>query len=497
MIKYWIESDRIRDRVFIPKYYSPEIDARLESLRQTHQLRSVRDLIEAGFLSSATGDEIGKNAYGTGDIPFVRTSDIANWEIKAAPKQGVSDAIYQEYAAVQDVQEGDILVVRDGTYLIGTNCFVSKVDKALIYQSHLLKLRVDRKDEIDPHLLFLALNCRVVQDQFRSFQFTADIIDTIGARFFDTVLPIPRSESIRRSLTERTQAALTSRMLGKAFVKHAPVILEEVLASGSVEALDRFRSTSPEAVVELLQHQAVTSEFGEFEHYWLDSADVRDLILVPKYYEPSIAKELARLTPHCDLLTFGELRARGAVDFGSGDEIGKLAYGTGRYPFLRTSDFANWEIKHDPKHGVSRAIYDMYSERQDVRANDILLVRDGTYLVGSSCMVTAEDEASLFCGGLLKIRALQPEVIDPFLLLGLLNSHIVKRQIRTKQFTRDVIDTLGNRLDEVVLPIPSERKIRTAISLAIRSVIESRIAARHSITSLTQEIEESGAERAA
>lgn len=489
MIKYWIQSDKIRGKIFIPKYYNPEIDASLDALAKTHNLSPISALIENDVLAAATGDEIGKNAYGTGDIPFVRTSDISNWEIKAAPKQGVSREIYDEYARAQDVQEGDILVVRDGTYLIGTNCFVTRVDKELIYQSHLLKLRVKDTEQLDPHILFLALNSPIAQRQIRSFQFTADIIDTIGARFFDTILPIPRSEQTRASLASRTQAALTSRMLGKAFIKQSPVIMEEVLRTGSPAALEQFLSASVDEVVEMLRHETVTSEFGEFEHYWLNSDEIKESILIPKYYEPSIRRELDSLAPFCELRTFAELRKDGWLNYGTGDEVGKMAYGTGKYPFLRTTDFANWEIKHDPKQGVSRAIYDEYAPYQDVQENDILLVRDGTYLVGSSCIITDEDTNALYCGGLIKLRAARPHDLDPFLLLGLLNSYIVKRQIRTKQFTRDVIDTIGNRLDEVVLPIPRSPAIRKAISEAVRTMVSSRIAARLQIAALVQEIE--------
>src|SRR5438067_12388715 len=152
MIKFWIQSDKIRDRVFIPKFYDPEISARLRELAATHDCLLVDQLITKGVVSATTGDEIGKAAYGTGDIPFVRTSDIVNWEIKAAPKQGISEEIYHDYATGQDVQEGDILLVRDGTYLIGVNCFVTRFDKQLLYQSHLLKLRVNDKEILDPHL---------------------------------------------------------------------------------------------------------------------------------------------------------------------------------------------------------------------------------------------------------------------------------------------------------------------------------------------------------
>jgi hypothetical protein len=489
MIKFWIQSDKIRDRVYIPKFYNPQVMSRLSELAASHDCVRIRDLLDDGVVSAATGDEIGKAAYGTGDIPFVRTSDISNWEIKTAPKQGVSPEIYEEYARSQDVQEGDILLVRDGTYLIGVNCFVTKLDRRLLYQSHLLKLRVRKSELLDPKLLFLALNSPIAQRQIRSFQFTADIIDTIGDRFFDTVLAIPKDKQKAASLSRKCEAALRTRMKGKAFIKHFPLLIQEVLRTGSVSPLDDFGEASDEKIENSLQQDTISSEFGGFEHFWLYSDAIHQGILIPKYYDPTVRKELASLEPHCQLRSFAQLRDEGVVSYHTGDEIGKMAYGTGEIPFLRTSDFSNWEISHEPKQGVSLEIYNDYARREDVRENDILLVRDGTYLVGSSCMVTKDDVQCLFCGGLLKVRALKAEQIDPFLLLGLLNSYIVKRQIRTKQFTRDVIDTLGNRLDEVVLPIAKSSAVRNAISAAVKMAIESRVQARNEIRRLAEAIE--------
>jgi len=130
---------------------------------------------------------------------------------------------------------------------------------------------------------------------------------------------------------------------------------------------------------------------------------------------------------------------------------------------IRTSDFANWELKHDPKQGLARFIYDGYREKQDVRPLDIFVVRDGTWLVGSSTIVTEGDEEIVFCGGLVKLRTLDEDALPPYLLLALLNTYVVKRQMRSKQFTRDVIDTLGRRLDEVRLPVPRSAELRQRI----------------------------------
>ena len=59
-------------------------------------------------------------------------------------------------------------------------------------EKHILKFRIVDKDAINPYLFFLSLNCSLVQHQIRNMQFTADIIDTLGSRYKEIVLPIPK-----------------------------------------------------------------------------------------------------------------------------------------------------------------------------------------------------------------------------------------------------------------------------------------------------------------
>ena len=66
----------IEGGILIPKYYNPEIDAELAQLSETHELVTVQQLVEDGVVALQTGHEPGKLAYGTGSIPFIRTSDI-------------------------------------------------------------------------------------------------------------------------------------------------------------------------------------------------------------------------------------------------------------------------------------------------------------------------------------------------------------------------------------------------------------------------------------
>ena len=61
--------------------------------------------------------------------------------------------------------------------------------------------------------------------------------------------------------------------------------------------------------------------------------------------------------------------------------------------------------------------------------------------------------------------------------------------MRSKQFTRDIIDTLGKRLFEVVLPLPKDAKLRKRIADETRKVIETRASLRDRAKAIALEIE--------
>lgn len=205
--------------------------------------------------------------------------------------------------------------------------------------------------------------------------------------------------------------------------------------------------------------------------YWLNTSEILNDILIPKYYDPEIEAELQMLCDTHNLVTLGDLIDNSIISITTGDEVGKMAYGTGKIPFIRTSDISNWELKIDPKHGVSEAIYESLADKQDVQAGDIFLVRDGTYLIGTCCMVTEHDIPILYQSHIYKLRVLNNK-LDRYLLLAILNSPIVKRQIRAKQFTQDIIDTLGRRVAEIILPIPKNFKEAQSIAKETKRIID-------------------------
>ena len=184
--------------VYIPRYYDPEVLNRIEKMKENYIFYSIDKMIKNKWIMVSTGCEPGKMAYGTGDISFVRTSDINNWELKLDPTKSVSNYFYEKYIRKNKiVKNGDIFIVRDGTYRVGTSGIVTQTDiinNKMLFAQGLLKIRVLSIAPFDSYYFIAALNHPVVESQMRCKQFTRDVIDTLGNRYKEILIPIPKIE---------------------------------------------------------------------------------------------------------------------------------------------------------------------------------------------------------------------------------------------------------------------------------------------------------------
>lgn len=450
-----LDLSKIRNDIFIPRYYDPRIQEVLDSLRGDFTLISLAQLVKEGTLAHNHGDYVPKIHYGTGPYPYIRTSDLANWEIKASPKHGVPLTIYDEYAKEQNVRPGDILFVHEGTYLIGAVAMVTDFDGPILYQHHLAKLTVLADAPFNSYYLLAALEAPIVHRQVRARQFSADIIDSVVGRLEEVVIPYPKSQSVLRRIEQAVERSVLGRARLRQKVAYGVSMLNDwMLGDEQRDIVKTLQSWEPDPK----SHRSPVFLGGRrgFTDSVIRSEDIVDDVLLPKYYDPWIPQASRKLASRCQVVSIAELAHQGVLVLQTGDEIGRLNYGTGDIPFVRTSDFGSWELKREAKQGVSKEVWQEWQASQDAQAGDILLVRDGTYLVGTSVLLCEDDLPLLYCGGIYKIRCLDHERLPPGLLFALLNTAYLRRQMKNKQFTRDVIDTLGQRVNELLLPIPND-----------------------------------------
>lgn len=155
------KSDFVDADLWSPMYSYPLYVDTLKAIQakwQTITIGEIATLIK--------GDEVGSDTYigyldkRKTDVPFVRTSDIVNYEIDLYPDFFIPKEIYEELE--QGLQSGDVLFTKDGK--IGTVGMITEYDKAII-SSGFVGLRLNKNAEkygITSEYLFLALSIKEI-----------------------------------------------------------------------------------------------------------------------------------------------------------------------------------------------------------------------------------------------------------------------------------------------------------------------------------------------
>ena len=178
----------------VPRYYDKKTNYLLNKDAKdiNAKIMTFEEMVKEGWLTIKKGHEVGSDAYGTGEIPFVRTSDISNFEISIDPTKSVSEDIYKKFSKDQNLKPGDILMVVDGRYRIGRSAILHEYNAQCIAQSHLRIISVSREvSPINPFELLYLLTMKSVQRDIRSLVFIQSTLGSIGTRIGEIKLPIP------------------------------------------------------------------------------------------------------------------------------------------------------------------------------------------------------------------------------------------------------------------------------------------------------------------
>lgn len=139
---------------FSPEYSNPVYRETLALISEKHSTMPLKELV-----IPYKGSEVGSDNYNLyvdkieSDVPFIRTSDIVNFEVDNYPDFFISDDIFKELA--QDLNPGDILFSKDGS--IGNIAMVTAADKVIVSSGFSI-LRAKKDSKISPYYIFCALS---------------------------------------------------------------------------------------------------------------------------------------------------------------------------------------------------------------------------------------------------------------------------------------------------------------------------------------------------
>lgn len=220
--KFWSHSDLIDKYYLVPRYYDGTQVSRIKNIAKSMSSPTVslQKLVDGGHLHIRKGHEVGSQAYGTGEIPFIRTSDIQNFEISADPTKSVSETVYLKYRRQQNLKSGDILMVVDGRYKIGRCGILYDWNTTCVVQSHLKIISIMDGENIEPEALLYALSLPEVQNEIRRLVFIQSTLGGLGKRIGQIILPDPRfSDNWGKDYLDFKNAVIGRSRLGQTLSK--------------------------------------------------------------------------------------------------------------------------------------------------------------------------------------------------------------------------------------------------------------------------------------
>jgi len=223
---YKVSSSDLGD-VFTPKFYYPKYLNTFKSMKEKF------DTISLGEIAKIDrGTEVGSKNYKTpfnredNDVPFIRTSDIINYEIDNYPDYYISEEIYNKIH--QDIKPNDILFTKDGK--IGLAAMIVEGEKCII-ASGIAKIRIKDKYKRDfsPHYVFSALATDVGVYQAQQRVVIASTIPHLSSeRLGETEIPIvPRDK--QKEISNLVKKAFDLKKEKKELIKKAKREVEELM----------------------------------------------------------------------------------------------------------------------------------------------------------------------------------------------------------------------------------------------------------------------------
>jgi restriction endonuclease S subunit len=145
------------EEMMTPAFYNPLFTSTLKEIEKKKKC-----VVLGSIADFQNGDEVGSINYKgyierkETDIPFIRTSDLINYDFDAYPDYFIENSIYSELG--QNIEGKEILFTKDGK--IGLVAMTTDFDKC-IFGSGILRV-IAKEEKVNPFYLFIALSIKEI-----------------------------------------------------------------------------------------------------------------------------------------------------------------------------------------------------------------------------------------------------------------------------------------------------------------------------------------------
>jgi len=215
--------------------------------------------------------------------------------------------------------------------------------------------------------------------------------------------------------------------------------------------------------------------------FTIDVNDIQNNLYVPRYYWKSKIKGLEKEAEEQNLkfVQVKDLVEKGIIKVFRGHGAPPSEYkGRGEVPYIRADDIIGWELYRKENSMIPFDVYKKVKGKKfDLKPKDIVFVKEGSYRIGSVAMVSPFDTEVLMNHHSFIFRILKEDneyEIDAFYLLYLFSHKLTQKQLYNKIMIDTTLPNIGNRWEELYLPVAKDKKIAKEIKDKVKDFFEKK-----------------------
>lgn len=216
-----IYSDNLQD-MLTPKFYYPQFVKSIKNIKKKFKTEKLIDIADI-----KKGEEVGSENYRTylekmkNDVPFIRTSDLPNYEIDDWTDYYIDINIFENVK--QDLEVGDIVFTKDGK--IGLSALCMDVDKCILASGLSI---IKPKNKKDAPYIFAVLSSFVGTYQALQRTVTSSTIPHLNIeRMMDIEIPLI-DDKTKKEITDNIIKAFKLKAEKKLLIRKAKELIEQV-----------------------------------------------------------------------------------------------------------------------------------------------------------------------------------------------------------------------------------------------------------------------------
>ncbi len=211
---FYVKQTDARSRgIMVPRFWwRDDTRARLSNWQKgskSYELVSLGELADEGAVSTFEGHGSPPgNARATGEIPYVKVTDLKNWRINENPTNFVHHKVADKLKGKGVVpMYGDLITPARASSNIGQFCMVLPWQTNILLTKEVLILRCNPTDTaMNGFLLLAMLSLKDVQEQYKTLVLMQTNREHLGDHWREVILPIPILKEDREHIAKSVRA---------------------------------------------------------------------------------------------------------------------------------------------------------------------------------------------------------------------------------------------------------------------------------------------------